>query len=50
MAQQNINLGIPNNEDGDLVRSAFSKAENNFTELYARTPPEVDRIISGSFI
>jgi hypothetical protein len=50
MAQQNINLGIPNNEDGDLVRSAFSKAEDNFTELYARTPPEVDRIISGSFI
>lgn len=38
MAQQTINLGTPNNEDGDFVRTSFSKANDNFTELYARTP------------
>lgn len=37
MAQQNIILGTPNNEDGDFVRDAFVKTEDNFTELYART-------------
>lgn len=37
MAQQTINLGTPNNEDGDFVRSAFSKTQDNFTELYNRT-------------
>lgn len=34
MAQQNINLGTPNNQDGDFVRNAWSKAQDNFTELY----------------
>jgi len=47
MAQQNINLGTANGEDGDYVREAFSKAEDNFTELYA-LQYYTDRIISGS--
>lgn len=34
MAQQNINLGTAGQKDGDLVRDAFQKTENNFTELY----------------
>jgi hypothetical protein len=34
--QQNINIGTPNNNDGDFVRDAFSKTESNFTELYAK--------------
>jgi len=34
MAQLNINIGTPNGNDGDTVRDAFSKTEDNFTELY----------------
>ncbi len=34
MAQKNINIGTPNGKDGDFVRDAFSKTEDNFTELY----------------
>ena len=37
MAQQNINIGSSANKgDGDPIRTAFSKAENNFTDLYTR--------------
>jgi len=36
MAQLNLILGTPNNEDGDFVRDAFVKTEANFTELYAK--------------
>lgn len=46
MAQQHINLGIPNNEDGNFVRDAFDFTEDNFTELYA-LQFFTDRIISG---
>jgi len=34
MAKQEINLGTPNGKDGDLVRDAFNKVNQNFTELY----------------
>ena len=34
MAQQNINNGTPNGNDGDFVRDAFIKTQANFTELY----------------
>lgn len=37
MAQQHIDIGTAGLKDGDLVRDAFSKAENNFTELYNQT-------------
>ena len=37
MAQKNINIGSSANKgDGDPLRTAFSKAEDNFTELYSR--------------
>ena len=37
MAQQNINIGSSANKgDGDPIRTAFSKAQNNFTDLYTR--------------
>ena len=37
MAQQNINIGSSANKgDGDPIRTAFSKAEANFTDLYTR--------------
>lgn len=35
MAKQTINLGHPNQKDGDLVRDAFNKVNQNFDELYA---------------
>lgn len=35
MAQENINVGSsPNDGNGDALRNAFIKCENNFTELY----------------
>ena len=37
MAQQNINIGSSANKgDGDPIRTAFTKAENNFTDIYTR--------------
>jgi hypothetical protein len=37
MAQQTINIGsAPNAGDGDQTRSAFSKVNSNFTEVYSR--------------
>jgi hypothetical protein len=37
MAQQEINVGTaPNNGQGDPIRDAFEKCNNNFTELYNR--------------
>ena len=36
MAQQNINIGTSANKgDGDPLRTAFDKINDNFTELYA---------------
>lgn len=35
MAQQTINIGTaPNDGTGDPIRTAFDKANQNFTELY----------------
>lgn len=35
MAQQQINLGTsPSGQDGDDARTAFTKVNENFTELY----------------
>lgn len=34
MAKQLINLGTPNGHNGDVVRDAFRKVNENFTELY----------------
>lgn len=38
MAKQTINIGTPNGNNGDFVRDAFDKVNDNFTELYNRTP------------
>jgi hypothetical protein len=38
MSQQNIDFGsFPDDPDADAIRTAFSKVQNNFTELYATT-------------
>jgi len=34
MAKQTINLGTPNGRNGDIIRDAFNKVNQNFTELY----------------
>ena len=43
MAQQIINVGAaPNDGQGDPIRTAFTKTNSNFSELYSRvqtTPP-----------
>lgn len=40
MAQQTINIGTsPNDGTGDLLRDAFDKANQNFTELYGTVDP-----------
>ena len=37
MAQKNINIGSSANKgDGDPIRTAFSKTQDNFTDLYSR--------------
>jgi len=39
MAQQTINIGSsPNKGDGDPLRTAFDKINDNFTELYTGPP------------
>ena len=35
MAKQLINLGTPNSKNGDVIRDAFKKVNDNFDELYA---------------
>ena len=36
MAQQNINIGtFPDDPNADAIRTAFTKVQENFTELYA---------------
>ena len=38
MSQQNIDFGtFPDDPDADAIRTAFSKVQNNFTELFATT-------------
>ena len=35
MAKQTINIGTSaNSKDGDIIRDAFNKVNQNFTELY----------------
>jgi hypothetical protein len=44
MSKQTINLGTPNGKNGDPLRTAFSKVNQNFTELYALTGGSVDAL------
>ena len=49
MAQQIINVGaLPNDGTGDPLRTAYQKANANFTELYGGFAQYVSRIIAGS--
>jgi hypothetical protein len=45
MAKQTIELGTgPNTKDGDTVRDAFNKVNQNFTELYSSVQPPEDTL------
>ena len=45
MAQSGINIGqLANDGTGDDLREAFIKVNNNFTELYARSPESTTAI------
>lgn len=44
MTQQLINLGTPDKGNGDPVRTAFQKVNQNFTELYALTGGSADEL------
>jgi len=37
MAKKTINLGTPNSKNGDIIRDAFQKVNENFDELYTLT-------------
>lgn len=47
MAKQVINIGTPNGGDGDFVRDAFDKANDNFTELY---DTKIEAVVAGTGI
>jgi hypothetical protein len=43
MAKQNINIGTAaNSRNGDSIRTAFSKVNDNFTELYSQIPSQIN--------
>jgi hypothetical protein len=43
MAKQNINIGTAaNSRNGDSIRTAFSKVNDNFTELYLQIPSQIN--------
>jgi hypothetical protein len=49
MAKELINIGNnPNDGSGDPLRTAFSKCNNNFNELYSRLQSQVPASAVGS--
>ena len=49
MAQQIINVGAaPNDGQGDPIRTAFTKTNDNFGELYSRVQTEPPATLVGS--
>jgi hypothetical protein len=44
MAKKTINLGTPNGKNGDVIRDAFQKVNDNFNEIYALTGGSVDAL------
>jgi hypothetical protein len=49
MAQQQINVGAaPNDGQGDPIRTAYIKCNNNFDELYSREQPSAPTSAIGS--
>jgi hypothetical protein len=42
MGQEHINVGTPNGQNGDFVRDAWVKAQDNFSELYNQDRGVID--------
>ena len=49
MAKQTVNLGTPNGNNGDPLRTAFAKVNDNFTELYTALGLDVAPLNLGAF-
>ena len=49
MAKQTINLGTADKGNGDPLRTAFNKVNENFTELYAALGLGNNTLTIGSF-
>ena len=50
MAKQLINLGTPNGKDGDIIRTAFDKVNQNFTEVYDITTSLPSDVASTTYV
>ena len=50
MAKQLINLGTPNGKDGDIIRTAFDKVNQNFTEVYDITASLPNNVASTTYV
>ena len=51
MSQQTINIGLnPNDRSGDLIRTAFDKVNQNFTELYSAIGANTYTLLQSSNI
>jgi len=49
MAQRNINIGAANQGNGDTLFDAFTKVQDNFTELFTdESQGEVNSIVAGT--
>lgn len=49
MAKQIINIGTADKGDGDPIRTAFTKVNSNFTELYSALGLGNNTLTIGSF-
>jgi hypothetical protein len=48
MAQENIDIGVANQGDGDTLFDAFTAVQANFTELYGAYPPgDITSVTAG---
>lgn len=50
MAKQTINIGTANGNNGDSLRTAFDKTNDNFDEIYTAGPVGSNIVISGNVI
>lgn len=51
MTQESINVGTgPNTKNGDTVRDAFIKVNQNFDEVYSTLLPTNETQVTGKFL
>ena len=50
MAQQDINIGVANQGNGDTLFTAFTKVQENFDELYTDDAGDVNSVTAGTGI